>query len=163
MLLALALIIGAIIVVISIIVFAWQQQGQSKLNKKEEPVLPEVEEIVYDPVEADQWFEIERLFKQRYNVLEVVEAHDKLFPSIEAVIARDLSTNQTKAEIQWLIENYTEEETRKIAHEVLMEFVEGYTAWDMEYLMGQANNTEKNEVLYLFEIQHLKSIGIVLE
>ncbi len=62
MLLALALIIGAIIVVISIIVFAWQQQGQSKLNKKEEPVLPEVEEIVYDPVEADQWFEIERLF-----------------------------------------------------------------------------------------------------
>ncbi len=70
---------------------------------------------------------------------------------------------KTKAEIQWLIENYTEEETRKIAHEVLMEFVEGYTAWDMEYLMGQANNTEKNEVLYLFEIQHLKSIGIVLE
>ncbi len=40
MLLALALIIGAIIVVISIIVFAWQQQGQSKLNKKERACPP---------------------------------------------------------------------------------------------------------------------------
>lgn len=163
MLLALAGIIFSIILIISILIMFWLRHTEAIDAKQDEALQTATEKVVYEPIEEDQWFEVSKRFRNRNNVLEILEVHEVLKAQVDQLADSGMSDGALKTELRSIIEAYTMEQSREIAKDVLLEFVAGYSQWDMEYLMDQVNNSEKNEILYLYEIHYLEKKGFFIE
>jgi len=163
MILILAVIIVLILLVATLILAIVLKKDDTPSVETEKVTIAEVEEIVYEPIEEDIMVTIVRAFREQYNVIKIMDAHNELEPEIKSLIESGVSGERLKSQIQDMVESYVEGQTRQIARNVLFEYVEGYNSWELDYLVGKANNSEKVEVLYLFEIQHLKSQGVFTE
>lgn len=162
MIFALAIILSLIVIIVSLIVVTFFKQG--KELKTTETMLPLIEEPEEsEPIEYDEWFYIERSFREKSNVLEVEEAHSYLQPNIDIMIEKNLNSEEIKSEVKVLIDEYFSIQIKIIANEVLTNYVEGYTKDEFNYLISLVDDSEMKEVLYLLEVQYLKSKGIVLE
>ena len=158
------MILGTLIIAMVGGAIYWVQYEGSVLKSKEELKKPKPIAAIYSkPVEADTRFSIQREFKRRYNVLEIVDAHALIQPEMDRLIAEGASETQIRSKLLFLIDAYVEQQTKQVAREVLMEYAPGYSQWDVQDLMSLANNDEKKHVLMLFELQYLKSKGIEME
>lgn len=156
MILALAAIVMSIVLILIVIFVAFLKNDDNsyKKNKKEEKV--EVEEIIYEPIEYDVMERIEKTFLEKYNVIEIMDAHNDIEPEIDYIVSRGIEGENLKEEIRYIVESYVEGQTRRVANEVLFEYVEAYNAWEVDHLVKKANNKEKIEILYLYELKCLR-------
>lgn len=162
MILGLAIII-ALIILILIVIFSvmFKSDSYSKKETKKE-LKTEVEEIIYEPIEYNLMDRIEKSFLEKYNVIEIMDAHKDMEPEINFLISSGVEGQELEHGVKRIVESYIEGQTRKVANEVLFEYVEAYNSWEVEHLIRKANNKEKIEVLYLYELRWIKNEGISL-